>query len=144
MSKAQVLAALEEAGGRYLSGQELAARLGVIRTAVWKAVAALRADGLPIEASTNRGYALSPAADLLHADGVQALLDPDVARALRIEVHDRLPGTNAALRTRAAAGEAEGLVLIARAQSAGRGRNGRSFFSPPGGLYLSILLRPAL
>lgn len=144
MSKAQVLAALEEAGGRYLSGQELAARLGVSRTAVWKAVAALRADGLPIEASTNRGYALSPAADLLHADGVTALLDPDVARALRIEVHDRLPGTNAALRTRAAAGEAEGLVLIARAQSAGRGRNGRSFFSPPGGLYLSILLRPAL
>ena len=56
---------------------------------------------------------------------------------------DRLPGTNAALRTQATNGAPEGLVLIAQAQSAGRGRRGHSFFSPPGGLYLSILLRPA-
>ena len=144
MVKAAVLAALEGAQGQYLSGQELAARLGVSRTAVWKAMAALRADGLPIEAVTNRGYALSPTADLLHADAIRALLDPGPARALRIEVYDRLPGTNAALRARAADGEDEGLVLIAQAQSAGRGRNGRSFFSPPGGLYMSILLRPTL
>lgn len=142
MVKSQVLAALDAARGRYLSGQELAARLGVSRTAVWKAVDALRADGIPIEAVTNRGYSLPAGADLLRADAVTALLDPAVAQALQIEVYDRLPGTNAALRSRAADHAPEGLVLIAQAQSAGRGRSGRSFFSPPGGLYMSLLVRP--
>ena len=47
MVKSQVLAALEEARGHYLSGQDLAQRLGVSRTAIWKAVAALRTDGVP-------------------------------------------------------------------------------------------------
>ena len=140
--KSQILAALESARGQYLSGQDLAARLGVSRTAVWKAVAALRADGVPIEAVTNRGYALPAGADILHADAVTSLLSPEVARALQVEVYDRLPGTNAALRTRAADHAPEGLVLIAQAQSAGRGRSGRSFFSPPGGLYMSLLVRP--
>lgn len=142
--KAEVLDALEKAQGGFLSGQELADRLAVSRTAVWKAVAALRADGLPITAVTNRGYALPPDADLLHAEAVTRLLDPVVAAALHIEVYDRLPGTNAALRARAAQGAAEGLVCIAQAQSAGRGRQGRSFYSPPGGLYMSILLRPEI
>ena len=54
-------------------------------------------------------------------------------KALQIEVVDRLPGTNAALRSRADAGAREGLVLIAQAQSAGRGRGGHSF----------LLARPA-
>ena len=97
----------------------------------------------PIEAITNRGYALPHGADLLNADAITALLAPAVAQAVQITVVDRLPGTNAALRTQATNGAPEGLVLIAQAQSAGRGRRGHSFFSPPGGLYLSILLRPA-
>ncbi len=142
--KAQVLGALDAARGRYISGQELADQLGVSRAAIWKAVTALRADGTPIEAITNRGYALSHGADLLNADAITALLAPATAQAVQITVVDRLPGTNAALRTQAANGAPEGLVLIAQAQSAGRGRRGHSFFSPPGGLYLSILLRPAL
>ena len=141
--KTQVLSALDAARGRYISGQELADQLGVSRAAIWKAVTALRADGTPIEAITNRGYALPHGADLLNADAITALLAPAVAQAVQITVVDRLPGTNAALRTQAANGAPEGLVLIAQAQSAGRGRRGHSFFSPPGGLYLSILLRPA-
>ena len=74
MVKQQVLAALDAARGRYISGQELAAQLGVSRTAVWKAVAALRSDGIPIEAVTNRGYALAADADVLNAAAVAALL----------------------------------------------------------------------
>ena len=144
MVKADVLAALDAARSKYISGQELAQQLGVSRTAIWKAVAALRADGIPVAAVTTRGYILSPAADVLNAAAVTALLAPEVARALQVEVVDRLPGTNAALRARAENGAPEGLVLIAQAQSAGRGRGGHSFFSPQGGLYLSILLRPEM
>ena len=43
----------------------------------------------------------------------------------------------------ARAGAADGTVVVADAQTAGRGRNGRTWFSPPGaGLYVSIILRP--
>ena len=144
MVKQEVLAALDAVRGRYISGQELAAQLGVSRTAVWKAVAALRRDGIPIEAVTNRGYTLAQSVDVLNAAAVAAQLDEATVKALQIEVVDRLPGTNAALRSRADAGAREGLVLIAQAQSAGRGRGGHSFYSPPGGLYMSILLRPEI
>ena len=144
MVKQEVLAALDAARGRYISGQELAAQLGVSRTAVWKAVAALRRDGIPIKAVTNRGYTLAQSVDVLNAAAVAAQLDEATVKALQIEVVDRLPGTNAALRSRADAGAREGLVLIAQAQSAGRGRGGHSFYSPPGGLYMSILLRPEI
>ena len=41
MVKVDVLAALDAARGKYISGQELAQQLGVSRTAIWKAVAAL-------------------------------------------------------------------------------------------------------
>ena len=144
MVKQEVLVALDAARGRYISGQELAAQLGVSRTAVWKAVAALRRDGIPIKAVTNRGYTLAQSVDVLNAAAVAAQLDEATVKALQIEVVDRLPGTNAALRSRADAGAREGLVLIAQAQSAGRGRGGHSFYSPPGGLYMSILLRPEI
>ncbi len=61
-------------------------------------------------------------------------------RALTVEEH--LPSTNTAARALARAGAAEGAVVVARSQSAGRGRRGRSFFSPDGGVYMSVILRP--
>ena len=62
--------------------------------------------------------------------------------AFRIEEVPAIDSTNKALRERAAAGEPEGLVLRADAQTAGRGRRGRGWDSPPGNLYVSLLLRP--
>ena len=50
--------------------------------------------------------------------------------------------TNDVLKKMAAAGEPEGTVLIAKSQTAGRGRSGRIFYSPEGGIYMSIMLRP--
>jgi len=58
---------------------------------------------------------------------------------------DAVPSTNAALRQLALAGADEGTVVLAEAQSAGRGRMGHAWFSPPGlNLYVSVLLRPAV
>ena len=65
------------------------------------------------------------------------------ALPLTFELRREVGSTNTLLKEMAAAGAGEGVVLIAERQTAGRGRQGRSFFSPEGGgLYLSLLLRP--
>jgi BirA family biotin operon repressor/biotin-[acetyl-CoA-carboxylase] ligase len=63
--------------------------------------------------------------------------------AFRIEQAAEIDSTNEACRLRALAGEAAGLVIRADRQTAGRGRRGRSWHSPEGNLYASLLLRPA-
>lgn len=66
-------------------------------------------------------------------------------RQTRVEVYAELGSTNTRLRERAAEGAAEGTVIVARAQTAGRGRLGRTWNSPPdAGLYASILERPGI
>ena len=65
------------------------------------------------------------------------------AQAVTVEVRDSVSSTNTVLKELAEQGEPEGAVLIAKEQSSGKGRMGRSFFSPKEtGLYMSILLRP--
>jgi BirA family transcriptional regulator, biotin operon repressor / biotin---[acetyl-CoA-carboxylase] ligase len=61
----------------------------------------------------------------------------------RLEVHAALPSTADLLLQRAEAGEPEGLAILAERQTAGRGRLGRFWASPPGNLHLSVLLRPS-
>lgn len=60
----------------------------------------------------------------------------------RVEIHETVASTQDIVRARAAAGEAGGLAVQARVQSAGRGRQGTVWTSPPGNLYMSVLLRP--
>jgi BirA family biotin operon repressor/biotin-[acetyl-CoA-carboxylase] ligase len=55
---------------------------------------------------------------------------------------DEIDSTNAEARRRADAGAAEGTLIVARRQSAGRGRRGREWVSPDGNLYMSLILRP--
>ncbi len=63
----------------------------------------------------------------------------------RVETYHTVDSTNAIARERAIEGEPEGLAVIASAQTAGRGRKGRSFFSPDNtGIYMSLLLRPRI
>lgn len=62
---------------------------------------------------------------------------------MRIYLYDTVSSTNDVLKEKAMAGEPEGSVVVARAQTSGRGRYGRNWLSAPDlGLYTSILLRP--
>ena len=126
-----------------VSGAAMAKAIGVSRNAVWKAVKALRAEGYAIDAVTNRGYALSQENDLLSPQGIERFL-PD-SHAFAVTVRKRVDSTNAEARRRALEGAAEGTVVVAEEQTAGKGRPGKTFFSPAAtGLYLSIVLRPTL
>lgn len=141
MKKEEILLKiLMEREDSYVSGEELAGRLSVSRTAVWKGVEALRAAGYRIDSVTNRGYRLSSGSDVLSAAGIEKHLK---TKGLRLRVLPFVTSTNTLLKAEAAEGAPEGAVLVAGEQTEGRGRMGRSFFSPPGsGLYLSLLLRP--
>lgn len=139
-----VLRILEAHRGEAVSGEGIAAELGLSRAAVWKAVTALRAMGFGIEAASNRGYALVSDGNRLHPETLRRCLR--TREALDIRVYDRVEGsTNDLARREAASGAPEGSCVIADTQSGGKGRQGRAFLSPPGtGVYMSLLLRPKL
>jgi BirA family biotin operon repressor/biotin-[acetyl-CoA-carboxylase] ligase len=141
---ARVLEALRRAGGRSCSGSALSDAQGISRAQVWKHVQTLRAHGYTIDAERGDGYRLVAAPDRLYPE---ELLPELRTRWLAREIHyfDEVDSTNRVALELAAAGAAHGATVIADAQSAGRGRLGRSFFSPPGAnLYTSIVLRPAV
>jgi birA, biotin-[acetyl-CoA-carboxylase] ligase region len=136
----QVLAHL--ADGQTVSGEELAAELGVSRNAVWKAMNGLRQEGYEIDAVTNRGYRLVSAPRKLSETEIRRHLSGGCA-GWPLEIHERLDSTNNRAKALAAAGAPQGTAVIADSQSGGRGRLGRSFFSPEhSGIYLSVIFRP--
>lgn len=136
----KILALFESSKGQYLSGEEIGKELEVSRAGVWKAVKALQQEGYPIDAVPKRGYCLSREVDILSRQGVQKYLRHPV---LRVQVQDKVSSTNQAVKVLAQAQAPEGVAVIANCQEAGKGRYGRSFYSPQGsGIYLSLLLRP--
>ena len=140
--KDRVLEALEACRGTYLSGEALAGILSVSRNAVWKAMRQLQDEGHAITAVPNRGYQLLAGSAILSPQSIARHLGE---LAVHPEVFAELPSTNATLRQRAEEGAPEGTLLVAEQQTAGRGRFGRAFHSPPGGgIYMSLLLRPQL
>ena len=140
MTRDALLRLLLEHADSYISGAELARRLSVSRTAVWKGIEGLREAGYQIDSVTNRGYRLSSESDVLSAEGIGQFLKTE---DIRLQVYPTVTSTNTLLKQQAGQGVPEGTVIVAAEQTAGRGRMGRSFFSPSGsGIYLSMLLRP--
>lgn len=141
-TKEKILTLFENNKGVYFSGEDIAERLSISRTAVWKAVKTLRNDGYRIDAIQNKGYCLSMETDILSVQGIQKYLKP-ICAGLELQVFPTLNSTNALVREKAASGQAEGYTVIANTQTNGRGRSGRNFFSPADtGIYMSLLLRP--
>ncbi len=138
-----VLSALREKPGEPISGEALSERLGVSRAQVWKHVGALRKRGYGIEGEPGGGYRLLESPDRLYAEEViPGLTTRWLARAYEhLETTD---STNRVAFDRGRAGAPAGTTIVAEEQSAGRGRLGRSFYSPPhSNLYTSIVLRPS-
>lgn len=137
--KSRLLQLLEENKGRILSGERIAEELHCTRAAVWKAVKSLREEGYTIHAGSNKGYMLSPDNNRLSVEGIRPYLEnPGVS----VTVYKEVDSTNRAAKQAVVNGEAgHGSFVLAQRQSAGRGRRGRSFFSPEdAGLYLSVVL----
>ncbi|MBC7080571.1 MAG: biotin--[acetyl-CoA-carboxylase] ligase [Methanothrix sp.] len=128
-----IIRKLRAASGGWVSGKAMGDGLGVSRAAVWKHIRHLRSMGYRIEASTRLGYRL------LGPEPLHLHIPEDIcSRLIQLE---SVGSTNEFARE--IANEAENwTVVIAEVQTAGRGRLGRKWFSPSGGVWMSIILKP--
>lgn len=127
-----------------MSGEEIANQIGCTRAAVWKAIKSLQADGMEITGVNNVGYTLKKSGDVVSKAYIENSLK-NAGIKINISCVKSIDSTNNKLKTMASDGYMEDMVLIAEEQTAGRGRRGRSFYSPEGtGVYLSFLLHPEI
>ncbi len=140
--KDKVLEKLIRNKGEPISGERLASELSVSRSAIWKHVKTLRDEGYMIESSTNLGYSLVNTPDTLTPGEIKAGLKTNVI-GKEIEYFKEIESTNV-IASEIAGSVAEGTVVIAESQTGGRGRLGRKWISPEGGVWLSIILKPKI
>ena len=120
------------ADGQRHNGADLAVELGVSRAAIWKRIESLRQIGLSISGTAGSGYCIEFPIELLDPNSIHHhLADSDI----EIEVVGAVDSTNARL---ASSHSVHARALVAEAQKSGRGRRGRGWLSPPGGIYLSL------
>jgi BirA family biotin operon repressor/biotin-[acetyl-CoA-carboxylase] ligase len=133
--KGKILKALRESGD-YLSGETLSKQLGISRVSIWKHIRSLKENGYTIEASP-KGYRLVSSPDSLLPHEFPSLEQ-------RIHYFQEIGSTMDAARELAKRGAEEGTIVIAEAQTRGRGRLSREWLSPKGGIYFTIILRPKI
>jgi len=142
-TKDELLKYLKESDGVWASGESLAAALMISRSAVWKHIKALQEEGYGIESSSKRGYALRNLPDRLLPAEIREGLETVCFGREKIEYYAETDSTNLRARALAHEGAPEGTIVVAETQTQGRGRRGRTWFSPPGcGIYVSVILRP--
>ncbi len=122
--------------GEEVSGEVLSKELGTSRVSVWKHINGLREAGYVIEASS-RGYRLTSSPDLL-------LGWEFPERGKKFQHFTTVDSTMDVARVLADGGAEGGTVVVAESQNRGRGRLSREWFSPRGGIYFTLILRPEI
>ena len=138
---ARVLSFLKSHNTEYLSGQDLSDVLKISRVAVWKHIKKIRELGYAIESKQKLGYRLESDTDALLPWEITSGLDT-VSVGRRVYYFETVESTQSQAMKMASDGEEDGTVVIAQRQSKGRGRGGRTWVSPEGGIWLSVILRP--
>ena len=137
--KVKILKLLKEHKG-YLSGENLSRELSISRAAVWKNISALRRYGYEIEAKKGKGYRLKRESDLLLPWEIQdGLKTKFIGKKI---IHKMSIDSTQDLALEIAKEAEEGTVIIAEEQRRGRGRRGRRWYAPRGGIWFSIILKP--
>lgn len=126
-----------------VSGEYIAEKLNISRTAVWKHIQQLKNKGYQIQSIKNKGYQLSVVPNLPIKEEVSTGLNTQII-GKNIHYFPSLPSTNSYAKKIAKNNGAEGTVIIAAEQTTGRGRKNRGWDSKQGGLYFSIILHPSL
>jgi BirA family transcriptional regulator, biotin operon repressor / biotin---[acetyl-CoA-carboxylase] ligase len=141
MYKEKILNLLRSSCSGFISGEELARKCGISRTMVWKHIKSLEREGFGIEAIPSRGYKIRTMPDILRPSDIKTALKTTVI-GKNLQLLSEVASTNTLAMEMAADGTPEGTVVIAETQTNGKGRLGRTWVSPKGNLYLSVVLRP--
>lgn len=138
--KAEILKLLKAEKG-YISGQELCEKFDVSRTYIWKVIRQLEQEGYQIEAVRNKGYHLTDSCDIITKTELESSIRGAFGR--NVAFYEETDSTNIRARRLAEEGAPHGTLVVAECQSAGRGRRGKSWVSPPGkNVFMSLILRP--
>ena len=137
----KVLSFLKTHNTEYLSGQDLSDVLKISRVAVWKHIKKIKELGYKVESIQKQGYRL--------VSNTKLLLPWEIAEGLetskfgkKIFYFDSIGSTQDHAMKMAQEVNNDGAVIIARRQTLGKGRNGRKWISPKGGIWISIILNP--
>lgn len=119
-----------------VSGQKMADLFQVSRGAIWKSIQSLNSEGYEIEGKNNSGYFIHPVMNIISEKWLQKYLH----QPFHIDVLDEVDSTSTYLK-KIIDGQSIPCLACAYHQSAGRGRTGKSFFSPDNGLYFSLAFK---
>ena len=137
----KVLTFLQTHNTEYLSGQDLSDVLRISRVAVWKHIKKIQELGYTVESKQKLGYKLTKNSD--------ALLPWEITSGLKTKTigqqafyFDTTDSTQNQALKMAEESENNGAIIVAEKQTGGRGRSGRKWVSPKGGIWFSIILHP--
>jgi len=137
----KVLRFLKIHNTEYLSGQDLSDVLRISRVAVWKQIKKIQALGYTVESKQKEGYKLTKNSDLLLPWEIVSGLETKVL-GQQAYYFDSVDSTQSQAMKMVNESKKEGTIVIAEKQTGGRGRSGRKWVSPKGGIWFSIILHP--
>ena len=140
--RSNILDILRQANGAYVSGEDIARTMNVSRTAVWKHIRELKQAGYAIDSHSRSGYCLMETPDLLLPNEIQNGRKTKVL-GKDIQYYKEVISTNNQAKLAAQQDAAEGTIIVSEAQTSGRGRLARGWYSPAEkGIWFSVILRP--
>lgn len=137
----KVLTFLQTHNTEYLSGQDLSDVLKISRVAIWKHIKKIQELGYTVESKQKLGYKLISNSDLLLPWEITSELKTEII-GQQAYYFDSIESTQTQALKMAEDGERNGVIIVAEKQTGGKGRSGRKWISPKGGLWFSIILHP--
>ncbi|MDH5463661.1 MAG: biotin--[acetyl-CoA-carboxylase] ligase [Nitrosopumilus sp.] len=137
----KVLTFLQTHNTEYLSGQDLSDVLRISRVAVWKHIKKIQELGYVVESKQKLGYKLLANSELLLPWEITSNLKTKII-GKQVYYFDSIESTQSQALKMASDPANNGAVIIASKQTSGKGRSGRKWISPKGGIWISIILQP--
>lgn len=127
----------------FVSGEKLAKKLDVSRTAIWKQIKILQSLGYNIESVKNKGYMLVSRPDTPFPEEISNNLRINIV-GRKIFYFEDLESTNITAKEKIKKKAIDGTVIVADVQRGGKGRKDRKWYSPNGGLWFSVIFYPKI
>lgn len=141
-NKDRVLQILYSKNGECISSSEISSELNITRSAIFKIINELKEQGHNIESIHHKGYRLLQSEDIISPAIINQNLS-EYGKYKNIKYLETVDSTNTFAKKLLLEEAEEPDLVISNIQTAGRGRLGRSFFSPENrGIYASFILKP--